>query len=422
MKAASEQGYAEGKATRISNPGSLKLSPEQETNTLLKEGKSAAITINTPFTVIPGLPALNKILARIDRTTQQDLGFTFKASAARTPNGQGEKDLLLNLDYIGFGWMSSKFNVQFSPVSIKVESGEFNRKPHWGCNFSVLSSPMGLVHERAGVKGTFNDCNGTRTFSAAPEISYQVSKTFKPLSTATGGLFFGDSGTFRIPAAYVPSLQRIQEASPNLEEWKTIAEHVSPSIPAVQIGKLIEQDIEVIGNIADTAIASTKSAIESIAKLEAGGVNLLTHTRNTAATDPNKAGDSMPVTQKLNQEKPALKINLSEKYAAPGIEPSNEEKASYTVQKNDTLSMIAKKTGCLWTEILALNKAALNGNPDRIYPGQELIIPDHNSHSALIRHPAVKAQILANMLKHEQNQSEQISGTASNPHQTNEIG
>ncbi|HEY9267842.1 MAG TPA: hypothetical protein VIO39_00140 [Methylotenera sp.] len=41
----------------------------QEPDTLLKEGKYAALTINAPFTVIPGLPALNRVLARIDRTT-----------------------------------------------------------------------------------------------------------------------------------------------------------------------------------------------------------------------------------------------------------------------------------------------------------------------------------------------------------------
>ncbi|OYZ39289.1 MAG: hypothetical protein B7Y16_09550, partial [Methylotenera sp. 24-45-7] len=121
----------------------LKPQTVKANDTFIGEGKSNAITINTPFTVIPGLPELNKILAKIDRTTQQDLGFTFKASAEKVQNAKGAQVLKVSLDYIGFGLMSSKFNVQYSPLSLKIETGNLNTEAHWGCSASVLSSPIG---------------------------------------------------------------------------------------------------------------------------------------------------------------------------------------------------------------------------------------------------------------------------------------
>jgi LysM repeat protein len=351
---------------------------KHDSDTFVSEGKSAAITINTPFTVIPGLPALSRILAKIDKTTQQDLGFTFKGSAAKIPNQQGEQDLQLTVDYVGFGLMSSKFNVQFSPVSIKVESGVSNPEPHWGCSASVLSSPMGLIHERAGVKGTFSDCNSTRTFSAAPEISYQSSKTFKPLSTATGGYFFGDKGTFRIPAEYVPTLERIKAASPDMEEWKMITDHIAPSIPALQIGALI-------GNIVDNADKTIHSAISTAES-----------TFNHIAMSGSKLSET-DTTIKIAQEDETR----NKQAPTSDIKPPNEIKSSYPVQKKDTLEKIGEKTGHPWEEIYALNKNKLNNNPHNIHPGQELLLPEVHDHAALMNHPVVQARIQANIAKQQ---------------------
>jgi LysM repeat protein len=392
--------------------------PKHDSDTFVSEGKSAAITINTPFTVIPGLPALSRILAKIDKTTQQDLGFTFKGSAEKIPNQQGEQDLQLNIDYIGFGLMSSKFNVQFSPVSIKVESGVPNPEPHWGCSASVLSSPLGMIHERAGVKGTFSDCNSTRTFSAAPEISYQSSKTFKPLSTATGGYFFGDKGTFRIPADYVPTLERIKAASPDMEEWKMITDHIAPSIPALQIGRFIDQNIEIAGNAIKSVASIAESVIDATAALNVDHTNnlilradtkSLTQLGVTSVQDKNT--NSALTNKAISDSKPsALITNISttqedhgkkKQSIVRGIEPSIEEKANYTVELNDTLAMIGKKTGHPWTEVYALNKNILKNNPDKIYPGQELLIPDPHDHATLINHPVVQARIQANIAKQQ---------------------
>ena len=371
--------------------------PEQDSNTFLSEGKSNGLTVNTPFTAIPGLPGLSKILAKFDKATNQDLGFTFKGSTAKVPNKQGEQDLQLTLDYVGLGVMSSKFNVQFSPVSIKVESGASNSEPHWGCSASVLSSPIGLIHERAGVKGTFSDCNSTRTFSAAPEISYQSSKTFKPLSTATGGYFFGDKATLRIPAEYVPTLERIKAASPNMEEWKVITDHITPSIPAIQIGRAIDQGIDIAGNAISSVIGSPARPDTQPSKLSAqSDAEPALDTGTNSVLNQNAIFDSKldatSTTIKKTQESDA-------KQQAPGseIKSPNAVVFTYTVQQNDTLTMIGKKTGHTWTEIYALNKDILKNNPDKIYPGQQLLIPDLHDHTVLINHPVVQARIEANI-------------------------
>jgi len=385
--------------------------PEQGSNVFLKEVNSATITINTPFTIIPGLPGLSRILARIDRTTNQDIGFTFKLSISEQLNADGSKDWQIRPDYVGSGMMSSKFNIQMSPFSLKVESGEFNREAHWGCSASVLSAPIGFVHERLGAKGTFSDCSSTRSFSAAPEVSYQKGTTFKPLSTATAGLYLGDLFEFRIPAEFVQSLQELKKSAPSMEEWEMMADHIAPSIPVVQISRLVDQDIEIASRIVKSAIPVIESAIESAAKLEIDSINQLTHQPENKLLQPDtapipdgntKAGISNRSIDDSKAHAPSTTIKTNQENSSTGIEPSNEEKATYTVQQNDTLTMIGQKTGAAWTDILALNKNTLKNNPDRIYPGQELLIPEAQDHAALINHPVVLARIQANMANQQE--------------------
>lgn len=394
--------------------------PEQGSNVFIKEVSTANITINTPFTVIPGLPELSKILARIDKTTKQDIGFTFKLSITEQLNAVGRKAWLIRPDYVGGGIMSSKFNVQISPFSFKVESGELNHKPHWGCSASVLSAPIGFVHERLGVKGTFSDCSSTRSFSAAPEISYQKGTTFKPLSTATAGLYLGDIFKFSIPAEFVQQLQALKAAAPSMEELEMMADHIAPTIPAVQIGRLVDQDIEIASHIIKSAIPVVESAIESASKLEVAGIKQLTRQPEAKSSQPNTAsmpdGNTNPGTshRSIDDSKshaPGTITKTKPENSSRGIEPSNEEKATYTVRQNDTLTMIGQKTGYAWTEILALNKNTLKNNPDRIYPGQELLIPEAQEHAALINHPVVQARIQANIANQQKSDytSEQVS-------------
>ena len=49
--------------------------------------------------------------------------------------------------------------------------------------------------------------------------------------------------------------------------------------------------------------------------------------------------------------------------------------ASYTVQKGDNLSSIAKKYGTTWQELYSTNKSAIGSNPNLIYAGTKLTIP-----------------------------------------------
>lgn len=48
---------------------------------------------------------------------------------------------------------------------------------------------------------------------------------------------------------------------------------------------------------------------------------------------------------------------------------------SYTVQPGDSLSAIAGKHGVTWQDIYRVNRAVIGADPNKIYPGQELIIP-----------------------------------------------
>ncbi|MEG4879876.1 LysM peptidoglycan-binding domain-containing protein, partial [Microcoleus sp. K1-B6] len=57
------------------------------------------------------------------------------------------------------------------------------------------------------------------------------------------------------------------------------------------------------------------------------------------------------------------------------ISPSGR---TYTVQPGDTLSIIAQKfygDANLWQRIYDANRGIIGDNPDRIFPGQNLVIP-----------------------------------------------
>lgn len=80
------------------------------------------------------------------------------------------------------------------------------------------------------------------------------------------------------------------------------------------------------------------------------------------AKQTNAALDSLAKTQVARA---AVQTSFSEDYAKQGT--------SYTVQKGDTLALIAKKTGSRMQDIVNANKLS---DPSRIVVGQSLFIPN----------------------------------------------
>jgi LysM repeat protein len=100
-----------------------------------------------------------------------------------------------------------------------------------------------------------------------------------------------------------------------------------------------------------TAIAASKSET-----LQQVGTQL-----EKLAKQTNAAIDSLA---KAQATRPAVQTNFNDDYAKEGV--------SYTVQKGDTIAVIAKKTGAKQQDIINANKIS---DPSRITVGQTLFIP-----------------------------------------------
>lgn len=71
--------------------------------------------------------------------------------------------------------------------------------------------------------------------------------------------------------------------------------------------------------------------------------------------------------------------------AVPVSQPAGGDGETYTVQKGDTLSKIAKHhlgDANAWRKIYEANKAVIGDNPDKIFPGQKLKIPGGGARNA----------------------------------------
>jgi LysM repeat protein len=86
------------------------------------------------------------------------------------------------------------------------------------------------------------------------------------------------------------------------------------------------------------------------------------------AKQTNAALDSLA---KAQAARPAVQSSFNEDYAKEGV--------SYTVQKGETLAVIAKKTGARVQDIVNANKIS---DPSRIVVGQTLFIPNAPNASA----------------------------------------
>jgi nucleoid-associated protein YgaU len=75
----------------------------------------------------------------------------------------------------------------------------------------------------------------------------------------------------------------------------------------------------------------------------------------------------------LNISAPDGGVGTSSGLADDGVGTSSGK--TYTVQSGDTLSGIGAKFGVSWQKIFEANRDKLD-DPDQIYPGQELTIPE----------------------------------------------
>jgi nucleoid-associated protein YgaU len=71
--------------------------------------------------------------------------------------------------------------------------------------------------------------------------------------------------------------------------------------------------------------------------------------------------------------------------AVPVSQPAAAAGETYTVQKGDSLSKIAKQhlgDANAWKRIYEANRATIGDDPDKIYPGQKLQIPGGGTRKA----------------------------------------
>jgi LysM repeat protein len=155
--------------------------------------------------------------------------------------------------------------------------------------------------------------------------------------------------------------QRVGELSLRVEQLEHENAQLRSKVAGLDGGKDSVTTVQLNSAVAELN-ASIKSAVESsrgeILKQVATQMENLARQTN-AALDSVAKGNSAPVRAPA----PAK--------AAPG-EAISREGVSYTVQKGDSLGIIAKKTGAKAQDIIDANKLA---DPSRIQVGQVLFVP-----------------------------------------------
>lgn len=116
-------------------------------------------------------------------------------------------------------------------------------------------------------------------------------------------------------------------------------------------------------------LAQVNDAIaDASAKLKASIASAKTETLQQVSTQLEKLGKqtnaALDSLSKAQATRPTVQTNFSEDYAKEGV--------SYTVQKGDSIAVIAKKTGAKQQDIINANKLS---DPSRIVVGQTLFIP-----------------------------------------------
>ena len=117
-----------------------------------------------------------------------------------------------------------------------------------------------------------------------------------------------------------------------------------------------------------TLVQVNDAIADASAKLKSSIATAKTETLQVVSTQLEKLGKqtnaALDSVSKAQATRPAVQTNFSEDYAKDGV--------SYTVQKGDSIAVIAKKTGAKQQDIINANKIS---DPSRIVVGQTLFIP-----------------------------------------------
>lgn len=114
-------------------------------------------------------------------------------------------------------------------------------------------------------------------------------------------------------------------------------------------------------DLRDAVTDMSKNVRSAVGTAKAETLQQVTAGMEKLAKQTNAALDSVA---KAQATRPAVQTSFSDDYAREGV--------SYTVQKGDSLAVIAKKTGVKQQDIVNANKIS---DPSRITVGQTLFIP-----------------------------------------------
>jgi LysM repeat protein len=160
--------------------------------------------------------------------------------------------------------------------------------------------------------------------------------------------------------------ERLNELSLRVEQLEHENSELRAKVAAAEGGRDVVTTAQLNGAVADLN-ASVKAAVassrEEILQKVATQMENLAKQTNAALDSVARQSAPAPVARPAAQV-PAPKADFGSAYPKEGV--------SYTVQKGDSVGLIAKKTGAKAQDIIDANKLA---DPSRIQAGQVLFVP-----------------------------------------------
>ena len=180
-------------------------------------------------------------------------------------------------------------------------------------------------------------------------------------------LFVG--GVLSVSAGFVQAQSASQVDLANMrEDLRGLVQRVGEL--SLRVEQLERQNAELRekANTATPAYATLAQLNDAVTELRRAMAAGDTATAERTAAQIKKLGEAtnaaLDSLAKGMATRPVIQTTFSDTYSKEGV--------SYTVQKGDTLALIAKKTGSKTQDIINANKLA---DPSRIQAGQTLFIP-----------------------------------------------